>query len=230
MAEGFEIAKIELTNFRNYTDFARQFESGLNKIVGPNATGKSNLLEAIGLLTQIGSFRHSQTADLINNNSDQDFAIVEAQIIDHDIDSLINFMLTITENKKIYNLNGKNKKIIDCKLRFPSVVFTPDDLMIVKGSNTLRRDAIDHIGCQISKEYNIVLRDFKKALRQKNTLLREAADVNLIKSVNDVMLNSATQLTFFRAALVKKINAVFQDFHNQITSNNEDLEIQYFAS
>lgn len=229
MPKGFQIQNIKLVNFRNYQNIRREFNSGINKIVGPNATGKSNLLEAIGLLTQLGSFRHAQLHELIDINSAEDFALISAEIFDNELDTINTIKLKISNAKKEYSLNGKNKKVLDLKFKFPSVIFTPDDLMIVKGPSTGRRDAIDNIGCQISKEYYQVLHDYKKALKQKSAVLINNPQVDLIKSINDVVLQSGSQLIYFRAALIEKINKILNDFYNDISLNNEDLKIKYYA-
>lgn len=230
MARGFTIQSISLRNFRNHSSYVRKFEPGQNQIIGANATGKTNVIEAIALMTQISSFRSSQIVDLINKDSNDDFASVEIEILDNDTDTKNIFTLTICDNKKTYKLNGKKKKISELKGRFPSVVFTPDDLELVKGSNTIRRQEIDNLGDQISKEYYRVAHDYTKALKQKNSLLKDNSPVDLLKSINDVLILTGAQLVYFRHALVNKIKPIIEDYYKKIAGDNELLGIQYFPS
>lgn len=230
MSQGFEIKSIRLCNFRNYQEEHRLFDDGINKIIGPNATGKTNLLEAIALTTMISSFRNPKTKDLICTNGNADSASVLAEIYDKDIDSEFKIELKITDNKKTYKLNGKSKKIVDLKGKFPAVVFSPDDLMVVKGGNSLRRDAIDQLGSQISAEYYTVLKDYTKALKQKNSLLKEGINKDLLLSINEVMTICGAQLMYFRLALINKIKPIVSDFYQEISDSGESLVIEYFPS
>lgn len=230
MAAGFVIKNINLRNFRNYVEFSRSFEEGINTIIGPNATGKTNLIEAVCLMTQISSFKNAQTVELINKYSNNQNCKVEAEIFDHDTDTIYELSLSISDNKKTYKLNGKNKPIKDLKGKFPSVIFTPDDLVVVKGSNTMRRNAVDSLGSQISKDYYTVLHDYNKALKQKNALLRDGASVDMLKSINDVLVKSGAQLVFYRIGLVKKILPVISNYYSEIAGNNEKLSIEYYPS
>ena len=230
MASGFTINKLKLRNFRNYEDESRDFEPGINKIVGPNATGKTNLIEAIGLVTQISSFRNALTNELICKSAQDKSSQVEAELFDNNTQTKHTLQLQISDGKKTYKLNGKNKSISSLKGRFPSVVFTPDDLAFVKGSNTMRRSAVDGLGSQISKDYYTVLHDYSKALKQKNALLRDGASDDMFKSINDVLIRSGAQLVFYRYALIQKILPVISDYYSHIAGKNEELSIEYYPS
>ena len=230
MASGFIIRNINLRNFRNYDELSRDFDEGTNKIIGPNATGKTNLIEAIGLMTQISSFKNAQTVELINKDVSDKNCKVQAEIFDQDSETKYDLALAISDNKKTYKLNGKTKTIKDLKGKFPSVIFTPDDLAFVKGSNTMRRNAIDSLGSQISKDYYVVLHDYNKALKQKNALLRDGASTDMFKSINDVLVKSGAQLVFYRFALVEKILPVISNYYSEIAGNNETLSIEYYPS
>lgn len=230
MASGFTINNLKLLNFRNYENEQRNFDAGINKIIGPNATGKTNLIEAIGLMTQISSFRNALTAELINKSSKNKTSQLVAEILDNNTNTKYEMKLAINDGKKTYKLNGKNKSISSLKGLFPSVVFTPDDLAFVKGSNTMRRSAVDSLGSQISKDYYTVLHDYSKALKQKNALLRDDASDEMFKSINDVLVKSGAQLVFYRLGLVQKILPVISDYYSQIAGKGEDLSIEYYPS
>ena len=84
--------------------------------------------------------------------------------------------LTLDGRTRKYRLNGKAKRPIDLKGLIPSVVFTPDDLDLVKGPNSGRRSSLDTLGAQVNKSYYTVRRDYEKVIRHKNRLLKEEAD------------------------------------------------------
>lgn len=230
MASGFTINNIELKNFRSYETLNRKFNESINKIVGPNATGKTNLLEAIGLITQIVSFRNAKTEELVCKNNKKTPTKIQAEIFDQKTDSKFEISLDIVDGKKIYKLNGKTKSISDCKGRFPSVVFNPDDLALVKGSNTMRRHALDTLGTQISRDYYTVLHDYNKALKQKNALLREGSNIEMLQTINDVLLAPAAQLIFYRLGLIQKILPVISNYYDEISGGLENLNVEYFPS
>lgn len=228
MSASFTIKSIKLYNFRNYEIFLRDFIDGINKIIGPNATGKTNLLEAISLLTQTTSFKNTKNINLIN--SGKDCAKIEAEIFDEDLSALNSVSLEIKNSSKKYTFNGKSIRAFDFRGKYPSVSFCPDDLEIIKGSNSLRLNYIDSIGCQISKDYYIVCKDYEKALSNKNKILKDGGNQDLIKSINDVLIVSGTQLLYYRYALIKKIMPLVTDCYSKIANNKESLEIKYFAS
>lgn len=230
MACGFVIKNISLQNFRNYEKLQRNFDTGVNKIIGPNAIGKTNIIEAICLLTQISSFKNAKAQELINNSSTNNPAKISAEIYDLATKTKNNISLTISESKKTYALNEKKKSISQLKGKFPSVVFTPDDLMLIKGTNTIRRNFIDNLGSQISKDYHKVLKDYNKTLKQKNTLLKNGCDVGVLQSINDVLVLSGAQLVFYRMGLIKKLLPYLENFYSEISDGNEKISVQYFPS
>lgn len=233
MSKSFILRNIKLCNFRNYKNFEIEKFDNVNIFVGPNAVGKSNLIEAIQLMTQNLSFRHSFIKDLINHKSQTDCACVSTTFIENfgeKNNGESSLSLTIKDEKKQYRLNGKNRSITQCKGKFPSVIFTPDDLQLVKKSNSLRRQMLDTLGGQISKEFYTVSRDFAKVLKQKNKLLKENSNKNVLKSLNEVFVITSAQLSYFRFSLLKKISPIVQDLYNEISSSKELLSIRYFAS
>lgn len=230
MAAGFVIQNIRLQNFRNYSEFELNDLSSINILQGQNAIGKTNIIEAVQLLTQITSFRNPLISDLVNKNTDVQDARIEANFYDERTDSKANFTLSIFDGKKTYKLNDKKKSISECKGKFPSVIFTPDDLSLVKGSNTMRRNAVDVLGGQISRDYYKVLKDYSKVLKQKNKLLKEGSSTELLQSLNDVMVLSGAQLVFYRLALIKKIVPVVENFYSEISGKNEKLSVEYYPS
>ena len=173
MSEGFFVKEIKLKNFRNYENFLLDNLNDLNILVGKNAIGKTNIIEAIQLLTQGISFRNLHTSELVNTNQSTQQAKISAKIFDAKTSSTHEIDMKILEGKKKFSINGKNTNLSALKGKFPSIVFTPDDLELIKSTNTVRRNAFDNLGSQISKDYYTVYKDYMRAIKQKNKLLKD---------------------------------------------------------
>jgi DNA replication and repair protein RecF len=165
------IRRLELTDFRNYD--RRVFEPGeeLTVLVGPNATGKTNAIEAIEIVTAARSFRNPRWEDLVRWGSGAARVRMEASEdgvpleVSVDIDRA---------GKRVFRVNGQTKRRrADVRGLLPSVIFTPEDLDLVKGSSDRRRNALDDLGEQLSAAYGAVRRDYMRVVRQRNALLRE---------------------------------------------------------
>ena len=153
------IESLSLRNFRNYEDAALNELGDIAVLVGENAVGKTNLIEAIQLLTALTSFRHGITADqLIRHGEERSRVSMQAT----DGNRRLDIDLTFDGRTRKYRLNGKAKRPIDLKGLIPSVVFTPDDLDLVKGPNSGRRSSLDTLGAQVNKKattrYGVITR------------------------------------------------------------------------
>ena len=138
--------------------------------------------------------------------------------------------LTIEAGKRRFTLNGKQKRTADLKGVIPSVTFTPDDLNLAKGSGTTRRNALDAVGSQLSRNHYLIRRDFDKVLRHKNSLLKDEASPLLLESLNDLMVTCGAQLVCYRAALFGKLAASMASYYAEIVGNRETLSARYAPS
>lgn len=220
------IKHISYSDFRNYEALELSDIGSLTVLVGPNAVGKTNIVEGIQLLTAQTSFKHPATMQLIRDGAQK--ARISADITDGSRD--LEFSLALSEGKKSFALNGKPKRAVDMRGIAPSVVFTPDDLQLAKGSMFRRRDAIDSIGSQMSRNHYTIRRDWDKILRQKNTLLKEGASPVLIESINDVVVTCGAQLTCYRAALFDKLSRLMKEYYAEIAGPVEQFEARFIPS
>ena len=195
------IESLSLRNFRNYEDAALNELGDITVLVGENAVGKTNLIEAIQLLTALTSFRHGTADQLIRHGEERSRVSMQAT----DGNRRLDIDLTLDGRTRKYRLNGKAKRPIDLKGVIPSVVFTPDDLDLVKGPNSGRRSALDTLGAQVNKSYYTVRRDYEKVIRHKNRLLKEEADVALVEAINEMIVTVGAQLTIYRIALFERL-------------------------
>lgn len=138
--------------------------------------------------------------------------------------------LSISDNKKTYSINGKNKFIKDLKGILPSVIFTPDDLNLIKGSEKYRRREIDLLGSQVNINYYQLIKDYEKILSFRNNLLKEGADELYISSTNEIFAKVASQLTMYRKSLFKRLESIVSSHYTSISQNQETLKGRYEKS
>lgn len=220
------IKDVSFDDFRSYEHFRLSDIGPLTVLVGPNAVGKTNVVEGIQLLTAQTSFRNPTGVQLVREGAD--FARLHATAADES--RLLELGLTIEAGKRRFTLNGKQKRTADLKGVIPSVTFTPDDLNLAKGSGTTRRNALDAVGSQLSRNHYLIRRDFDKVLRHKNSLLKDEASPLLLESLNDLMVTCGAQLVCYRAALFGKLAASMASYYAEIVGNRETLSARYAPS
>lgn len=206
------IQSLALSRFRNYESFSLDGLGDLTIFVGKNGVGKTNILEGIALMTSASSFRHAQISQLVRQNDES--ARITMDISDGN--RQINSQLLLEPGKKRYLVNGKAKSVADVRGVLPSVAFTPDDLELAKKSSRVRRDALDDMGVQLSRNYSIVRRDYEKTVRYKNRLLKDDAAQALVESINDTLVMCGSQLFCYRLALFSRIVPVMQRNYSSI--------------
>lgn len=221
-----KIVDLEFLNFRNYEHFKLSAIGDLVIFQGPNAVGKTNILEGIHLLTAAASFRNAQIGQLVRQGSRQ--SRISAEITDGI--RLITTTLMMEEGKKRYQVNGKNKTASDVKGTLPAVSFIPDDLNLAKKSSSVKRDSLDSLGIQLSKSYNVVYKDYEKALRYKNRLLKDESPQPLIDAINETLLTVATQLYYYRRSLFERMMPLVQEQYAKLAQSDELFKATYMPS
>lgn len=219
------IEHIGFTNFRNYERFELNDIGALTLFVGPNAVGKTNIVEGIQLMTALSSFRHPLIDQVIKHG--ESYARAEARVTGDD--RVLDIVMLLESHKRKYTLNGKARRPADLKGLIPSVSFTPDDLDLVKGSMSVRRAAIDALGSQLSPNYYLIKKDYEKVIRYKNRLLKEEAQVALIDSINETLVTCGAQLACYRAALFAKLAPEISHRYADI-AQGEKLQVTYVPS
>lgn len=224
-----QITQLQLYQFRNYSALTLSGIGKITLILGPNAVGKTNLLEGIDLVVRCHSFRNTPTDQLVYEYASSPQARVAATISGETRTLLME--MTIDQGKRTYSMNGKPRKLRDPQKTLPVVVFTPDDLTFVKGSQSGRRNTVDALGSQLSVQHKIVRRDYENVLRHKNALLKEELpDRVLIDSVNELIVTCGAQLTFFRAGLLHRLEPYLLERYQELSSSKETLRCVYVPS
>lgn len=223
---GLKIQQIHYRNFRNYDNYELTDIGDVTVFVGPNAIGKTNLVEGIQLITAFNSFRSSKTEHLVRFGEDSSFirAVLSDGVRKLDID------FTIHEGKRSFSLNGKRKQIKNLRGILPSVVFSPDDLNFIKGSQSIKRAEIDNLGSQLSANYSNVRHDYERILKQKNRYLKEDTTHTFLESVNEVLTTIGSQFYVLRTRLVQELIPYIKTYYTELCVGKEEVSIAYIPS
>lgn len=223
---GLHVSSLRLADFRNYESFEMPSIGALTILMGPNAIGKTSVVEAIQMITGLKSFRTNQYPQMVRWGSDS--ARVSANL--QGDGRILSVDLAIAPGKRTYQLNGKTKRIQDLKGLLPSVCFSPDDLGLVKGPNAGRRDALDGVGSQLSKNFYAVRSDYAKLMKQKNKALRDDASDLYIDSIDEILVRVGIQLMAHRMVIIERMRPAFRDLYADISAGFENLDIAYIPS
>lgn len=215
-----------LHNFRLYEEAQFNFSPGMNVIKGPNAQGKTSLLEAIYFLITGRSFRTSQTKDLIRHNAPYFF--LEATFVKHAIEQKLRVFYSPTEKKVSHN-STTSPSLSSLLGILQGVVIHPDDSAIIKGAPTVRRHLLDIQLAQTDPLYIHHLTRYERAMRQRNHLLRAKSHA-AIDSWEYEMSNAAAFLIQQRALAVDELGRQGQEHYHTICGGKEAFNLSYKAN
>ena len=223
------IKNIKLINFRNYNKKEIKLNENINVFFGENAQGKTNIIESIFLCSIGKSFRTNKENELIKFNEEK--ALVEINFQKSDRDG--NIKIEIGDKKNI-NLNGiKLKKLSELLGNINIVIFTPDDINILKGGPQNRRKFLDIMISQLRPNYMHILTLYLKTLEQRNNYLKqiklENKDENLLDIWDEKLVDYGIKIYEYRKEFIEKIKNKIKIIHNEITQNKEEIEIEYFS-
>ena len=165
------LAWLELADFRSYGSLRFEPDPGVNVLIGRNGAGKTNVLEAIGYLSMLKSFRRTPDTALISSSADQ--AIIRGGFDEGE--STIDIAVELPQQgRRQVLVNGKRpSRLSEVAVTAPVVAFLPDDLDLVKRGPALRREYLDDLGSQLVPTVGADQAEYDKTLRQRNTLLRQ---------------------------------------------------------
>lgn len=224
------IKELELKNFRNYRNLNIEFDEKVNLILGNNAQGKTNLIEAVYMTSYGKSFRTSSDARLIMFGENEAYIKVVAE--KEDFDTEIEIILKAKGKNSVEKFVKKDKKGISKVTQLLNniliVVFSPEDLKIVKDEPEKRRAFIDREFSQISTSYLDNLINYKKSLLQRNTYLKELKIDPLMLDLWDIQLAEyGAEIIQLREKYIKKISDLSSALHKGITGDEEKLVVKY---
>ncbi len=223
------VKRVELSNFRNYELLKLDLDKKTNILYGKNAQGKTNVLESIYVCSTTKSHRSNKDAELIKLDSDE--AHIKLYIEKNNREQRIDIHLRRNKTKGIA-INGiPIKKASELFGVFNVVIFSPEDLDIIKKGPAERRKFIDMELCQLDKIYVYNLTNYNKIVIQRNKLLKDINFRPELKQTLEVWDNQlaeyGSKIIERRQKFIKEINNIMKPIHRELTGGVEDINIVY---
>lgn len=222
------IERIVLRHFRNYTQLDLDFSQNINLFIGNNAQGKTNILEAIYLLCTGKSHRTAHDADLIQWQNTG--CSVDLFFYKQEVSQKIRFLLSRPQ-KRTFLFNGSPTRFRDLVGTVNAVLFSPEDLSLVKGAPNLRRHFLNVEISQADPRYYHLLLNYNRVLTQRNNLLRGIRESHVASDTLeewDLQLAAyAAQIVIKRLATIKRLSMLARLLHRKISDNQENLVLEY---
>lgn len=220
--------EIFLNNFRNYEEEHVSFDEKINIFLGENAQGKTNLLESLFIMGLGKSFRTNKDSDMIG--FEKAFARIRAVVCDsEEADTEKEIEIIYRKEGKIIRVQGiKLERSMELLEEVYIVVFSPEDLRIIKEGPENRRRFLDRELCQLKPIYYSTLGQYKRVLKQRNALLRiQRREDSLLGTYDEALAEYGLRLTRERRDFVKRLKKISQKIHHTISEGKETLEIMY---
>ena len=223
-----KLKELKLTNFRNYKEVKLEFNPNINIFIGDNGSGKTNILEAIYILSLTKSGRYGTDSDLIKNGEAN---LTISGVVNFD-DYEKSYKLSLDKfTKRVYINSNQIKKISNYIGEFAVTSFLPNDIEIIKGSPSIRRNTLNiQIGVLYNNyltyvnEYNSLLKIRNEYLKRLN--INGMADSKYLDVINSKMIDISVKIYYFRFFYISEINKILPSIYKKLSSNL-DLSIDY---
>lgn len=233
------LKRLRLYGFRNLSEQWIDFSETTNVFVGSNGQGKSNILEAIYLLLTGESFRPAQISHFVQMGKTE--ASLRAQFFTDgqgENGEELNVVLKIQDQKKMVTVNDRKFTTRDWARLNPPILFSPESLNSIKGSAEERRKLIDELVMNINPQTPGILQDFRKALRMRNSLLRQHRDQEkplretqaVLEAINQKFLPLAVKVTELRLDALRKLAPEINSAMQKVSAGFPRIDLQYWIS
>ena len=223
------LIELELRGFRNYRQEVFRFDQGVNLIVGSNAQGKTNLLEAIGFLGSGKSFRTQKNGEMVR--FDGEFGEITGQVSSQGREQNIRWLLFPGRPRQLWRNGAKKKSAADITGVLPSVLFCPEDLMILKSGASARRRLGDTVLCALRPNYEAALTEYNRILEQKSRILKDSHEdirlLSILPDYNERLCQVGALLISYRARFYQALGAEAARFHGQFSGGTEEFRLEY---
>ena len=224
------LIELTLRNFRNYEEISLELDPGVNLIVGDNAQGKTNLLEAIGYLGSGKSFRAQKTGEMIRFGTD--FGEIEGQICSQERCQKLRWVLfSGSRPRQIYRNGVKKKTAGDIHGVLSSVLFCPEDLMILKTGSAPRRRFTDIAISQLRPNYDAALTEYNRILDSKSRILKDhfenPAVLEILPEYNTRLCQIGALLISYRARFFESLGKAAAVYHHSFSGGKEEFSLEY---
>jgi len=221
------IEKIKVKNFRNYEEQEISLKNGINLFFGNNAQGKTNIVESIFLCSLGKSFRAKNEKDLIFFGKKE--SSIEIKYKKKDREGKIKYVLA-EKTKNIYNNNILLKKTSEILGNINVVLFSPEDINIIKQGPSTRRKFLNIFISQIRPNYVYICNLYKKILEQRNSYLKsEKINFELLDIYDEKLAENGAIVNKYREEFINKIKEKIGKIHNNVTKGKEEIKIKYIS-
>ena len=224
------IERFSLYDWRSYARAEVALSPGVNLLVGDNAQGKTNLLEAVVYLSQGQSFRTRAQAELVRIGAE--FADVQAQIVAQEREQSLRAVVFAARRPRQLYVGGVRKKAAAALSGLlPTVLFCPEDLLVLKAGAAARRKMIDHTLCQLRPAYAAAVLEYGRCLERKGRILKDRLEkpelLEVLPEYNERMARLGAQIIHYRARCVRALDEAARAYHAQFSGDREVLTLQY---
>lgn len=217
------ITGIRVQNVRTHTDISQSISPAVTFITGDNGSGKTSLIEAVTVALQGTSFRGTDT-ELLR----YDAPWWRIDVSTDDGERTIKFDPSRQYGKKQFIIDEKTSYRMSPTHKYPVVLFEPDDLRLLNGSPTRRRDFIDRFISQLNPQYSALLRKYDRALKQRNKLLKHPTVTRDDLFVWDIAISEyGAQIIEQRITYIEKLNAELDTTYNTIAQSTDVVSMHY---
>lgn len=223
------IKNLQLINYRNYDNLSIKLCPNVNVFIGDNAQGKTNVIESIYYCGFAKSHRTNKDKELIEWNKDR--AFIRLDVHKDRLDKIIDVNI-LKDGKKAISINSiKISKIGELIGTFNVVMFSPEDLKIVKESPGIRRRFLDMELSQLNKRYYHNLVQYNKVLHERNLILKSRNVNEEMLDIYDIQLAQyGENIIKTRLKYIEQLNKYSKDIHKEITSGKEEIKFKYIST
>ena len=225
-----QLNNIALRDFRNYERLDLSFDPGVNLIVGNNAQGKTNLLEAISYLGSGKSFRAIKSGEMVRFGAD--FADCEGSVYSQEREQTLRWVIFgASRPRQVYRNGVKKKTVSDIAGVLQTVLFCPEDLMVLKTGAAARRRLGDNALCQLRPNYEAALAEYNRILDQKNHILKDRFEnpgvLEILPEYNARLCQVGALLISYRARFYDGLGKAAAVYHNHFSGGSEEFSLEY---
>ena len=229
------IEELKLKNFRNYRELTLRPHPGVNLFFGRNGSGKTNLLEAVHYCSLGRSHRISNDANAVKNGEAFALSSVAIQNALGRREISVRFHPDEAQKKAILIDRKKIAKFSELMGCLRCVIFSPEDLGLIKEGPSLRRRYLDMMISQINRGYFIALQQYKAAMEQRNAVIRNirmnaAADASVLSAFEETMAGPAAVIIRERRRIVSLLSDIAEETYRRISDTDEVFRISYHSS
>ncbi len=217
--------KLQLWNFRSYENLELNFPNGITILYGDNGVGKTNVVEAIYLLCTGRSHRTNRENDVIA--FDRQWTRVRAEDMQKDGRHTVDMVLAKGQKKRILVNGLAISKISEMLGQISGVIFSPEDLDLVKEGPAQRRRFMDIELSQVSKNYFYALNEYNKVLEQRNSLLKEGGNKKSLDVWDTLLAQKAVPIIKARRDFCSRLKPKATEIHKYLSSGKEELMCIY---